>query len=161
MAARWPLTWWTKRLQTSCFGGITNTSALARGPVRIIDRIEINFLVCSGKIMSWQYQIFCLWCDGLTVTVSTLIKQKGFFHVIHFFLFLKRHCFGICNVVGGDFQNSQSSLVCKMFEMFSLYWIVIFPCVGNVKPKKRWLMTIFNKPTPKFLLESIYLNLLL
>ena len=50
------------------FVGTTDTSAQARGPVRIIDRIEINFLVCSGKIMSRQYQIFL--CDGQTVTVS-------------------------------------------------------------------------------------------
>ena len=39
--------------------------------------------------------------------------------------------------------------------------IVICPCVGNVRPKKRWLMTTFNKPVPNFLFECIKLELLL
>ena len=90
MAAKWPPTWWTKRLKISFFGWITNTSALARGPVRIINLIEIKLPTCSGKIMLWQYEILCLWCDELILTVLTLIKQKRFLHVINFFLFLKR-----------------------------------------------------------------------
>ena len=36
----------------------TNTSALARGPVRVIKHIEINFLIWIGKIILWLFRLW-------------------------------------------------------------------------------------------------------
>ena len=142
---------------------------------------EVSYYSSTGKIIfsrrnpyeSFQSSDVCELC----VVVCRDFEKFKSFRMWELFTVLRVWNLGI-HLVCGDFEISQSSLVCKFCVLWWAKCLKCFSC-GYIhkftwKPysdlsvfwkrqtkKKRWLMTTFNKPVPNFLFECIKLELLL